>query len=157
MVKRGLKEGYRSFTVVDANKHGGCSTKFIGGRYISKSPFGAAKKAFTELCRVKDIRGVCSFIITLKETTSESNKKLFTYKLNRKKLKEPIVRLEGTKNEFLIEYMVVGKSVESKGTCKKYKGKTHGKMSRKTKGKRKSVNNLRKSSNWNNLKKLLVV
>ena len=35
--------------------------------------------------RVKDIRGVCSFIITLKETTSESNKKLFTYKLNEKK------------------------------------------------------------------------
>lgn len=156
MVKKGNEKGFRSFTVVDASKHGGCSTKFMGGRYVSRNPFGAAKKAFSELCRVKNIRGVCSLVITLKETTEESNKKVFTYKLNRKKLKNPIIRLEGTKNEFLIQYVVTGKSVDSKGTCKK-KGKSKGIISRATKGKRKSVNNLKKSKNWNNMKKLLSV
>ena len=157
MVKKGRQSGFRSFTVVDANKHGGCSTKFMGGRYVSRNPFGAAKKAFNELCRVKNIRGVCSLVITLKETTEGSKKKVFTYKLNRKKLKNPIIRLEGTKNEFLIHYVVTGKSVNSSGTCKNHDGKSKGKMSRATKGKRKSINNLKKSKNWNNMKKLYSV
>lgn len=156
MVIKGNEKGFRSFTVVEASKHGGCSTKFVGGRYINRNPYGAAKKAFTELCRVKDIRGVCSLVITIRETTEGSKKKEFTYKLNRKKLKDPIIRLEGTKNEFLIEYVVVGKAFDKPKTCKK-KGKTSGVLSKKTKGKRKSVNNLKKSSNWNNMKKLFSV
>jgi hypothetical protein len=132
MVKRSGKQGYRSFTVVDATNHGGCDTKSHGGRYISRSPFGAAKKAFNELCRVKKIRGVCTFIVTIKETTSESNKKLFTYKMHRKKLKEPLIRMEGTPNEFVIEYVVDGKKAKVHHSCKNKKQKTSGRMSKKT-------------------------
>ena len=123
MVKLSDKEGYRSFTVVDATDHGGCDTKSHGGRYISRTPFGAAKKAFNELCRVKKIRGVCTLIITVKETTSESNKKLFTYKMRRKKLKEPVIRLEGTPNEFVIEYIVTGAKHKVHHSCKRDKKK----------------------------------
>ena len=42
------RDGYRSFTVVDVTKHGGCKTKFRGGRYKNKTPDGAARKAFSE-------------------------------------------------------------------------------------------------------------
>ena len=80
------KDGYRSFTVIDVGKHGGCKTKFRAGRYINKTPVGAAKKAFTEHCRTKKIRGVCTLIITVRETTSGSKKNVFSYKLSRKKL-----------------------------------------------------------------------
>ena len=55
------KAGYRSFTVVDAARSDGCKTKFAikgsGGRYISKDPEGAARKAFSRLCHRKRIRG----------------------------------------------------------------------------------------------------
>ena len=149
VIKKSGEDGYRSFTVVEASKHGGCKTKSKGGRYISKNPFGAAKKAFNELCRVKKIRGVCTITITVRETTSNSNGKLFTYKMHRRKLKEPIIRLEGTKNEFVIEYVVDGKKSKTHGSCKKQdKGQSVGKMSSKTKKKRRlSSNNVRRLFN----------
>ncbi len=42
----------RTFKVVDVRKHGGCDTKFKGGRFVSRTA-GAARKAFNALCRVK--------------------------------------------------------------------------------------------------------
>ena len=146
VVKKSGENGYRSFTVVDASKHGGCTTKSKGGRYISMTPFGAAKKAFNELCRVKKIRGVCTLVITVRETTAGSNGKVFSYKMHRRKLKEPLIRLEGTKNEFVIEYIVSGNKVKKHGSCKKNdKGQSVGKMARKTQKKRRlSANNARR-------------
>ena len=85
------KNGYRSFTIINATKKDGCTTKFHGGKYISKSPMNAAKKAFSELCRVKDIRGVCTLNVSIQETTQGSNNKVYTYRLHRKKLKNPII------------------------------------------------------------------
>ena len=70
------KEGYRSFTVLEVGKHGGCKTKFKGGKYVSKNPGSAVKKAFRELCRVKRIRGVCTLVVTIRETTKNSSKKV---------------------------------------------------------------------------------
>ena len=81
------KAGYRSFTVVDASKFGGCRTKFKAGKYVSKAPVGAARKAFTSFCRLKRIRGVCTLYVTLRETTKGSAGKMYTYKLNRRRLK----------------------------------------------------------------------
>ena len=148
MVKRSGEKGYRSFTVVDASKHGGCKTKTHGGRYISRNPFSAAKKAFNELCRVKNIKGVCTLTITVKETTQGSSGKLFTYKMHRKKLKEPLIRLEGTPNEFVIEYIVDGHKSQVHSSCKKdNEGQTSGVMARKTKRKNLlSANNVRRMS-----------
>ena len=140
------KAGYRSFTVINVGKHGGCRTKFRPGRYVNKTPNGAARKAFSEFCRLKRIRGVCTLFITIQETTQGSNHKMFTYKLNRHKLKDPIIRLEGTNSEYVIEYTVKAKSVESPEACKK-KGQTRGVMKRVTSGRktrRLTPNNVRR-------------
>ena len=51
------KAGYRSFTVVEVGKHGGCKTKFRG-RYVGRNAVGAARKAFNDFCRVKRIKGI---------------------------------------------------------------------------------------------------
>jgi len=138
------REGYRSFTVVKVGKHGGCKTKGHGGRFVNKTPVGAAKKAFSEFCRTKRIRGVCTLIVTIKETTKGSAGKVYTYRLNRMKLKEPIIRLEGTKNEYVIEYQTKVKSVGVPADCKR-PGQTRGRPLKRTVRKnRMRANNVRK-------------
>jgi hypothetical protein len=122
------KAGYRSFTVVDAARSDGCKTKFAikgsGGRYISKEPEGAARKAFSRLCHRKRIRGQCAMIITVQELTQGSNSKTWTYRLNREKLATPI-ELNGR----IIEYRPVAKAVNSMPTtCGSGKGKSSGPM-----------------------------
>jgi hypothetical protein len=136
------KEPKRSFTTVSISKHGNCPTKFNEGRFLSRNPAGAAKKAFNEHCRVKNIRGICALHVTLKETTQGSQNKLFTYKLQRRKLEKPIVRLEGTDKQFLIEYTIKVKSVPTPTICTK-PGKSSGRMRTKTARKTKpSVNKI---------------
>jgi len=146
------KVGMRSFTVVGVAKHGGCKTKFNAGRYISRNAVGAAKKAFNEHCRVKRIRGRCALRVTVKETTQGSSGKEYTYKLLRKKLAEPLVRLEGTPNQFVVEYVVVAKSTNTPPPCKAGNNvRTTGKMSKKTSRKSKAtVNNVQRHKNKNN-------
>jgi len=80
----------RSFSVVKVTKKDGCPTKFHAGRYESRTAHSAASKAFSQLCRVKKIRGQCTLIITVQETTQGSSKKEFTYKFKREKLAKPI-------------------------------------------------------------------
>ena len=113
MVKKSGKAGYRSFTVVQVTKSEGCKTKFHGGRYISRTPVGAAKKAFSEHCRTKRIRGVCTLNVVVKETTQGSKHQLFAYRLNRHRLKKPIILQEGTPQEYVVEYQSTAKSVKS--------------------------------------------
>lgn len=138
------KEGYRSFTVIDVGKHGGCKTKFHGGKYISKNPGGAAKKAFKELCRIKRIKGVCTLIVTIRETTKNSAKKAYSYKLNRRKLAKPLIMMEGSNKEYLIEYKTESKSTNVPPTCLK-PGQTVGRAKKKTSRKlRLSPNNVRR-------------
>ncbi len=143
------KEGMRSFTIVSANKHGGCKTKFgSGGLYRSRTPVAAAKKAFNELCRTKRIKGVCTLIITIKETTRNSTNKYYSYKLNRHKLKTPII-LQGSAGEYVIEYKSTAKShkshTKSKHPCHSAKGQTRGRRLKRTSRKsRKRPNNARK-------------
>ena len=144
MVRKVGEGEYRSFTIVEVSKHGGCKTKFKQGRYISKTPAGAAMKAFNAHCRKKRIRGVCTLVVTLKETTSGKGGKLFSYKLKRRKLAEPVIRLEGTPNEFVIEYKPEAKSVKVPESCRK-PGQTRGRMLKRTiKRNRQSANNVRR-------------
>ena len=139
------KNGYRSFTILEVGKHGSCKTKFGGGKYISKQPGSAAKKAFRELCRIKRIRGVCSLIVTIRETTQDSNKKVYSYKCQRKKLQQPKIMMEGTDSEYVIEYKMEAKSVNVPSNCKK-PGQTRGRRKKYTSKKnRKSANNVRRS------------
>jgi len=138
------KAGYRSFTIIEVGKHGGCRTKFHGGRYVGRNPVGAARKAFSDFCRVKRIKGVCALVVTVKETTSGSKGKVFSYKLNRRKLAEPIIRLEGTNSEFVVEYGVSAKSTTVPVACKT-PGQTRGRMKKRTaKQSKKSANNVRR-------------
>ena len=125
------KSGFRSFTVINATKSGACKTKFgSGGLYKSRTPVAAAKKAFNELCRTKRIRGVCTLFITVRETTRDSKKKQFVYKIRRNKLKNPIL-LEGNKGTYAIEYQSQAKAVNKASPCRK-PGQTRGRRLRRT-------------------------
>jgi hypothetical protein len=77
----------RSFTIVSIIKPSGSKLQYSGGRFMSESPSGAAKKMFSQgrqHCRDKCI----SFKITLRETTQGSNHKEYTYRV--KRVKDPV-------------------------------------------------------------------
>jgi hypothetical protein len=92
MFSKAGKKQDRSFTIVgvESSKGQKKSKSNEGGRYISKTPSGAARKAFTRACRNSKIKGVCTFIIRMRETTAGSDKKIFKYKLQRKLKKKPV-------------------------------------------------------------------
>lgn len=154
------KEGMRSFTVVNVHRVDGCATKFKvkgdTGRYISRDAMGASKKAFSTLCRIKRIKGQCALVITMKETTQNSNGKERTYKLTRTKLTDPI--MIGDRS---YEYKTDVHAVKEKTniTCKSGKGKSSGPMKSKKKqkvhvsSKSKSINLKNNSSKSKNSEK----
>ena len=76
------QEKRKNYKVVSVLSKDGCNTKFNpDGRYSSDksgTPLPAAKKAFSELCRVKNIRGQCTFFVTVEESYRGSNKKQFS-------------------------------------------------------------------------------
>lgn len=128
------KTNMRSFEVVEASKHGGCKTKSKPGRYVARTPFGAARKAFNKLCAKKRIRGQCTLIVGVRETTAGSAHKVFRYKMKRAKLSPPLIMMEGTNNEYVIEYSTTGKAVAGNGEPCKKPGQTRGRMKSKTRG-----------------------
>ncbi len=143
-----LSSGKRSFTITHVVKSDGCETKHTKSRLISSTPVGAAKKAFSRQCRLKKIKGVCSFTVVIQETTAgaKSRGKQYAYKCSRIKLEKPVVRFEGTKREFRIHYTTVAKSVkELPEGCKK-SSKSPGPMLSSPKNKKKSVARKAKST-----------
>jgi hypothetical protein len=62
------------------------------GRYNSSGPTAAASKAFSRLCKEKDIKGNQKVEFAIVETTGGSQKKEHLYVGRREKLKTPIVR-----------------------------------------------------------------
>ena len=145
------KTGMRSFEVVAALKYGTGVTKSKPGRYLSRNPVGAAKKAFNRLCRVKKIVGRCNMTVTVKEVTRGSKGKEYHYKLLRKKLTVPRVVQRGNV-EYVIEYEVKATSVNNpkktgqiKNNSKFKTRRSRGRMSKKTKKKKRlSPNNVRR-------------
>jgi hypothetical protein len=75
----------RSFTIVSVHDvHGKKKGKVnAGGRFLSSTPRGAASKAATRICRESKIKGQCTMVIKMQETTSGSSKKEYTYKVKR--------------------------------------------------------------------------
>jgi hypothetical protein len=142
----------RSFQVSNVQNVDGCPTKFRQGRYLSTSPNGAAKKAFNGLCNLKRIKGKCTLLVTVRETTAGTNKKEFTYKLNRTRLKKPLVMMEGTDNEFKIYYEISSRSTKNIPKCKPGRSRTRGPMKHKTRrtGKKVSKKTLRNNKNNKN-------
>lgn len=72
----------RSFTV-DAISRMGKKLRFSGGRYLSETPAAAAKKAFSQACQAKGIKGPCTMKVYIHETTAGSDKKVYAYKVSR--------------------------------------------------------------------------
>jgi hypothetical protein len=77
-------EDKRSFTVLSVStKRNTKSSANAGGRFISSTPSGAARKAAGQVCRGSKIRGQCTLFVTIQETTRGSSGKSFTYKVKR--------------------------------------------------------------------------
>lgn len=74
----------RSFTI-DAIYRSGKKINFDGGRYISPTPSSAAKKAFTNAYNFLNGNGKMMLEIHIRETTQDSNKKIYKYKVSRVK------------------------------------------------------------------------
>ena len=69
------------------------SVNVTGGRYKSKSPSSAARKAATKLFKKAKGKAVAKITFCLRECTSGSDKKEFHYVANRVKLTKPLVRV----------------------------------------------------------------
>jgi len=115
----------RTFTIHDATTIKGCKTKIPHeSRYHSSSAAGAAKKAHTVLCGRKRIRGSCTFIITMRETTQGSNKKHYTYKVTRRLLDDP-VELD---NGVTFEYEVITRKAHPKKKSRNCRHQSSGRI-----------------------------
>ena len=89
----------RIFTVEDFPHNGETY-----GRYKSKTPRGAASKAFTTLSRKINLKNTDNknfLVFTIKETTKNSSNKKYKYIGTRVELAEPIEKMIGGK---LIRY-----------------------------------------------------
>lgn len=75
----------RSFTVEKIETSSGKKkgSENLGGRFLSSTPSGAAKKVGSKVCRNSSIKGQCTLYITIRETTQGSDHKEFTYKVKR--------------------------------------------------------------------------
>ena len=113
----------RSFTVHYVRKPAQeCATYSgsKGGRYMSTTPSGAARKAFTRRCRSKKVRGRCTLVIAVKETTRGSEHKIHAYKMSRVLLDEPVIRAIGDKvitNRYGIKMKAVELSKQGRKKC----------------------------------------
>jgi len=71
---------------------------FTGGRYKSKTPSGAAKKAATRMFRTTNKKSV---VFTIRQTTQGTDKKLYKYRANQVKLDKPfILTIKGVQIEY---------------------------------------------------------
>ena len=87
-----MEDDSRSFTVVEISTSKNKKSKENeGGRFIAKTPRAAASKAFSQTCRNSKIKGVCTLVVHMKETTQGADGKTFSYKLKRTKLSKPEV------------------------------------------------------------------
>ena len=69
------------------------SVKVTGGRYKSKTPSSAARKAATKLFKKAKGKVPAKITFCLRESTSGSDKKEFHYVATRVKLAKPLVRI----------------------------------------------------------------
>ena len=157
VVVKGNRE-LRSFAIIGAQRDNGCPTKFNqDSRFVSATPVSAARKAFSNLCNLKRIRGKCTLIVSIVDTTqgARTKGKEYTYKVDRMKLAKPIVLQKGTKSEYKIKYTVRAKkaSPKSRPTGKCGAGKSHGPMKKSTPRKNKQEEKKRRAKVAVNSKK----
>ena len=77
-------EDKRSFTIVSVNdRRRSKGDANEGGRFISYTPSGAARKAGSHICRATAIRGQCTLKLCIQETTRGSSHKMYFYIVKR--------------------------------------------------------------------------
>lgn len=102
----------RSFTIISVISKGKAkSSSNLGGRFLSTTPAGAARKAGSQVCRNSKIKGQCSLVITVKETTRGSSGKEFKYSIKRVKLNNPQSIMRG-KEEVVYKYVTKVKALK---------------------------------------------
>lgn len=74
----------RSFTIENIQKQSGGRINYTGGRFISETPSGAAKKAFSKAYHHINATGPLSLKIKIRETTQGSLHKTYDYRITRK-------------------------------------------------------------------------
>lgn len=101
----------RTFTVVHAETTTGHvkSIENLGGVYRSRTPVGAAKKATTKICGKSAVRGRCTLIVHVRETTRGSAKNVYAYKI-RRIVNKTVVSRQGVEIPF--KYTLVAKSIK---------------------------------------------
>jgi hypothetical protein len=98
------QDGLRSFTV-SATLESNANPDDLGGVYVSKTPIAAAKKAARQLfnkLNAKDNK----ITFFLRETTRGSNKKVYNYDAQRKKLDDVSIMIDGKEVKINWEYKV---------------------------------------------------
>jgi len=112
------------------------STSCYEGRYISETPRGAASKAFSAHCNTKRIKGQCSMVVMIQESTQGSKHKVYQYRAKRKQVNKTVER-DGKKFTFKYENNL--KSLRNNPVRKlKQSCKKSGIPKRKTKRRKKS-------------------
>lgn len=80
------------------------------GRYVSKTPMRAAKKALSKICAKHNIKGACTLVITLKEITRGSDHKQYVYKV--KRVVKPITIERKDKSTTTFRYALTAERVK---------------------------------------------
>uniref|UniRef100_A0A6C0KFE7 Uncharacterized protein n=1 Tax=viral metagenome TaxID=1070528 RepID=A0A6C0KFE7_9ZZZZ len=83
----------RTFTVLSVATGSGKaqSPSNNGGKFVSRTPSGAARKATTKICRSKKAKK-CALVVTMKETTKGSKNNAYTYHVKRVKDPTTVIR-----------------------------------------------------------------
>ena len=108
-----MSDHKRSFTIVSVSSSKGKvkGKANLGGRFLSSTPSSAARKAGSQVCRSSKIKGQCSLVITIKETTRGSAGKEFKYSVKRMKVNNPeVVMRDG--QEVVYKYTTKVKSLK---------------------------------------------
>jgi hypothetical protein len=82
----------RSFTIEGIQKTKGGRVNYTGGRFLSETPSGAAKKAFSKAYHSINATGPLSLKVKIRETTQGSMHKTYDYRVTRKAEKVEVER-----------------------------------------------------------------
>lgn len=82
----------RSFTIESIHRANGSRVNYKDGRFISKTPAGAARKAFSKAYRATGAKGAMALKVHVRETTRGSAGKTFGYTVSRVAQKREVMR-----------------------------------------------------------------
>jgi len=114
----------RSFSIIRLANRNEKNKKKTEGRYVARDVIGAAKKAFNRECRESKVKGQCTLILILKETTKGSKKNRYIYKMKRMKLKKPI-KIDRDNKSINIKYKTIAQRIKEL-SIKEFKKKVKG-------------------------------